>query len=64
MISSESIAPSNPNKAPDAPTDTLSPLEAVKQDIRLPPRPERTYKAPILTVENSKVQVLNDDLKT
>ena len=54
MVSSESIAPSNPNKAPDAPTDTRSPLESVKQDIMLPPSPEITYKAPILTVVSNK----------
>lgn len=59
-MSSESIAPSNPNKAPDAPTDTLSPLVSVKQDIRLPPSPEITYKAPVLTV-NLIIQNLRSD---
>jgi hypothetical protein len=51
VISSESIAPRRPNKAPDAPTDILFLMK--REERTLPPNPERRYIAAILT-ENRK----------
>jgi hypothetical protein len=39
VISSESIAPRRPNKAPDAPTDILFLMK--REERTLPPNPER-----------------------
>lgn len=47
--SSESMHPSNPNNAPDAPTEMV--LRMNKQDDMLPPSPDITYSNPIRTVE-------------
>lgn len=47
VMSSESMAPKNPKSAPEAPTDIDFPIEI--EDIKLPPKPETTYKIPIRT---------------
>ncbi|OMP00082.1 Fanconi anemia group A protein isoform 2 [Corchorus olitorius] len=45
------MAPNSPKIAPDAPTDTRVCFfrAAERADIKLPPKPESTYKSPILT---------------
>ena len=49
------MAPNNPKRAPDAPTDMvgLSDGLRLRVDNKLPPMPESTYRTPILT-EKSK----------
>lgn len=44
MRSSESIAPSRPNNAPEAPTEMV--VRTNKDDNKLPPTPDRTYNKP------------------
>ena len=51
VMSSESMAPSSPKSAPDAPTEMLDLMK--RADIRLPPSPERMYMMPILTVKRT-----------
>lgn len=57
MISSESIPPSKPKSAPDAPTEILDWIKS--DDNILPPKPDTTYSNPILTVgiSQSKLEV-------
>ena len=50
--SSESMDPSNPNNAPDAPTEIV--LRINKHDNMLPPIPDIRYNNPIRTVEEIK----------
>lgn len=49
-MSSESIPPSNPNKAPEAPTEMFDWMN--REDNRLPPNPDITYSKPIRTVKD------------
>ena len=46
-MSSESMAPSNPKRAPEAPTE-IEPCKN-RADITDPPSPEIRYSSPILT---------------
>lgn len=46
-MSSESMPPSNPKSAPDAPTEILFWIK--RDDNKLPPRPEMRYSNPIRT---------------
>ena len=48
------MAPNNPKSAPEAPTDMIG-LEGFRfmVDNKLPPKPERTYKTPILTAKSN-----------
>jgi hypothetical protein len=39
--------PSNPNSAPEAPTEIFDTIN--RADSKLPPTPEMTYSVPILT---------------
>lgn len=50
VMSSESIPPSKPKSAPEAPTEMLDWMK--RPDIILPPNPEMTYSNPIRTVYN------------
>lgn len=50
MNSSESIPPSNPNNAPEAPTDMV--VLWNKDENKLPPIPANIYSGPILTVQD------------
>lgn len=43
------MPPSNPKRAPEAPTDMLAWIKSA--DSMLPPRPEMMYRRPILTVK-------------
>lgn len=47
-MSSESIPPSKPKSAPEAPTEILDWIKS--DDNILPPKPDTTYSNPILTV--------------
>ena len=47
VMSSESMAPSSPKRAPEAPTDISDLMD--REDKRLPPNPEITYSIPIFT---------------
>ena len=48
------MLPSNPKRAPEAPTEML--LDVRKRaDIKLPPNPEMTYNRPIFTVESARM---------
>lgn len=44
--------PSNPKRAPDAPTEILDCIK--RADNKLPPIPEMTYSRPILTILKEK----------
>lgn len=46
-MSSASIAPRSPKRAPEAPTDMWFPRK--RHDNTLPPNPETRYMIPILT---------------
>ena len=48
VMSSESIPPSKPKSAPEAPTEILDWIKS--DDNILPPKPDTTYSNPILTV--------------
>lgn len=52
IINSESIAPSNPKTAPDAPTEMFE--RTKRPDIKLPPSPAMTYSKPIRTVSGNR----------
>lgn len=47
VISSDSIDPSKPNRAPDAPTET--PFLKKRAERTLPPNPDTRYIKPTLT---------------
>lgn len=49
-MSSESIAPKSPKRAPDAPTEMLVLMK--KADSMLPPNPDKRYIIPIRTANN------------
>lgn len=59
MKSSESMAPNSPKSAPDAPTDMD--FWRWRADNKLPPKPEITYKRPILTANPSSSNQWNID---
>lgn len=65
VMSSESIPPSRPKSAPEAPTEILDWIK--RDDNMLPPKPEITYSNPILTVgpdqKRSQFQILFSVLK-
>jgi hypothetical protein len=44
------MEPSNPNSAPEAPTEIFDTMN--RADNKLPPTPEITYSVPILTTIN------------
>lgn len=50
-MSSESIAPKRPKRAPEAPTDMVGFSAGLRliDESKLPPNPESTYKHPIFT---------------
>lgn len=50
MISSESIAPSSPKSAPEAPTEILFLMK--REERILPPSPDRRYITPIRTARS------------
>lgn len=50
ISSSDIMHPSNPKRAPEAPTEMLFAVRK-RADIKLPPKPEMTYSRPVLTVE-------------
>jgi len=52
MNSSDSMPPSKPNNAPEAPTDILSGMN--RADSKLPPKPDITYRNPILTAKDEQ----------
>jgi len=47
-MSSESIPPSKPKRALEAPTEILCSMK--REESKLPPNPEITYSSPISTV--------------
>lgn len=47
VISSDSIAPRRPKRAPEAPTEMLFLIK--REDSILPPNPDNRYMNPILT---------------
>ena len=55
-MSSESIAPKRPKRAPEAPTDMVGFSAGLRliDESKLPPNPESTYKHPILTAKHQK----------
>lgn len=50
MRSSESMAPSKPNNAPEAPTEMV--VLTNKEDNKLPPIPDITYTSPMRAAED------------
>lgn len=56
VMSSESIAPKSPKSAPEAPTDMVgfSAGLRLRDESKLPPKPESTYKHPIFTAKTKK----------
>lgn len=52
VISSDSIAPRSPKRAPEAPTEVWSLIN--RHDRTLPPNPDTRYITPILTAMNLK----------
>lgn len=51
VTSSESMAPSNPKRAPEAPTEMFVWMKS--DDNKLPPSPEMTYINPIRTARET-----------
>lgn len=49
-MSSESIPPSKPKSAPEAPTEIFDWIK--RADSKLPPNPEMTYSKPTFTVNH------------
>lgn len=53
-MSSESMPPSNPKSAPEAPTEILDWIK--RDDNKLPPRPEMRYSNPIRTEKGQEIK--------
>lgn len=60
MISSETIPPRSPNKAPDAPTETL--FLKRRAERTAPPKPDKRYTAPIRTARKKIHHARNSDI--
>lgn len=62
VISSESIDPRRPNRAPDAPTETE--FLTKRAETMLPPIPETRYITPTRTAESTKKNLRKTNIKT